>query len=40
MMRERVEANLPRTYSLDPRDTNYRVVHVTDENTGMKIREF
>jgi hypothetical protein len=40
MMRERVEANLRRTDNLDPRDTNYRVVHVTDESTGMKIREF
>ena len=40
MMRERVEANLRRTDNLDPRDSNYRVVHVTDPNTGMKIREF
>jgi hypothetical protein len=40
MMRERVEANLRRTDNLDPNDTNYRVVHVTDENTGMRIREF
>jgi len=40
MMRERVEANLRRTDNLDPRDTNYRVVHVTDPNTGMKVREF
>ena len=40
MMRERVEANLRRTDNLDPRDPNYRVVHITDENTGMKIKEF
>ena len=40
MMRERVEANLRRTDNLDPNDPSYRVVHVTDENTGMKIREF
>jgi hypothetical protein len=40
MMRERVEANLRRTDNLDPRDPSYRVVHVTDENTGTKIREF
>ena len=40
MMRQRVEANLRRTDNLDPSDPNYRVVHVTDENTGMKIREF
>jgi hypothetical protein len=40
MMRARVEANLRRTDNLDPRDPNYRVVHVTDPNTGMKIREF
>jgi hypothetical protein len=40
MMRQRVEANLRRTDNLDPNDTNYRVVHVTDQNTGMKIREF
>jgi hypothetical protein len=40
MMRERVEANLRRTDNLDPNDPSYRVVHVTDPNTGMKIREF
>jgi hypothetical protein len=40
MMRSLVEANLRRTDNLDPRDPSYRVVHVTDENTGMKIREF
>jgi hypothetical protein len=40
MMRERVEANLRRTDNLDPNDPNYRVVHVTDGNTGMRIREF
>src|SRR5580704_4523307 len=40
MVRARVEANLRRTDNLDPNDPNYRVVHVTDENTGMKIREF
>jgi hypothetical protein len=39
-MRQRVEANLRRTDNLDPNDPTYRVVHVTDENTGMKIREF
>jgi hypothetical protein len=39
-MRQRVEANLRRTDNLDPNDPNYRTVHVTDENTGMKIREF
>jgi hypothetical protein len=40
MIRARVEANLRRTDNLDPNDPNYRVVHVTDESTGMKIREF
>lgn len=40
MMRARVEANLRRTDNMDPNDPNYRVVHVTDENTGMRIREF
>ena len=40
MMRERVEANLRRTDNLDANDPNYRVVHVTDGNTGMRIREF
>ena len=39
-MRQRVEANLRRTDNLDPNDPTYKVVHVTDENTGMKIREF
>ena len=40
MMRERVEANLRRTDNLDPNDTNYRTVLVTDANTNGKIREF
>jgi hypothetical protein len=40
MIRERVEANLRRTDNLDPNDPTYKVVHVTDENTGQKIREF
>ena len=40
MMRERVEANLRRTDNLDPNDTSYRTVLVTDENTGGKTREF
>jgi hypothetical protein len=40
MMRERVEANLRRTDNLDKNDPNYRVVHVTDGNTGMRIKEF
>jgi hypothetical protein len=39
-MRQRVEANLRRTDNLDPNDSNYRVVHVTDPNTGMRIKEF
>ena len=39
-MRQRVEANLRRTDNLDPNDPTYKVVHVTDDNTGMKIREF
>jgi hypothetical protein len=39
-MRARVEANLRRTDNLDPNDPSYRVVHITDPNTGMKIREF
>jgi hypothetical protein len=40
MVRARVEANLRRTDNLDPNDPNYRVVHITDPNTNMKIREF
>ena len=40
MMRSRVEANLRRTDNLDPNDSNYRVVHVSDGNTGMRIKEF
>ena len=39
-MRAAVERNMRRTDNLDPRDPNYRVVHVTDPNTGMRIREF
>jgi hypothetical protein len=39
-MRQRVEANLRRTDNLDPNDPTYRTVFVTDDNTGMKIREF
>ena len=38
MMRERVEANLRRTDNLDPNDTSYRTVLVTDANTGGKIK--
>ena len=40
MMRERVEANMRRTDNLDPNDTNYRTVLVTDANTNGKIKEF
>jgi hypothetical protein len=39
-MRQAVERNMRRVDDLDPRDPNYRVVHVTDPNTGMKIKEF
>ena len=39
-MRAAVERNMRRVDNMDPNDSNYRVVHVTDENTGMKIREF
>ena len=39
-MRAAVERNMRRTDNLDPRDPNYREVLVTDQNTGMKIREF
>ena len=40
MMRAAVERNLRRVDNMDPADPNYRTVFVTDENTGMKIREF
>lgn len=40
MMRQRVEANLRRTDNLDPNDPNYRVVHISDGNTGVRTREF
>jgi hypothetical protein len=40
MMRSRVEANLRRVDNLDKNDPNYKVIHVADGNTGMRIREF
>jgi hypothetical protein len=40
LMREAVTRNMTRTDNMDPADTRYRTVLVTDDNTGLKTRTF